>query len=59
MNSSNKDNKEIKKIKDYALSMVDIMTLHNAFTSKEKIEKKSKKLKLPISFIMTRILKNI
>ena len=46
MNSNNKDNKEIKKIKDYALSMVDIMTLHNAFISKEKIEKKSKKVKI-------------
>ena len=43
MNSHNKDNKEInKKIKDCALSMVDIMTVPNAFISKEK----SKKIKI-------------
>ena len=46
MNSNNKDNKEINKIKDCALSMIDIMTLPNAFTSKEKIEEKSKKVKI-------------
>ena len=46
MNSNNKDNKEIKKIKDCSLSMVDIMKLPNAFTSKEKIEENSKKVKI-------------
>jgi len=46
MNSNNKDYKEINKIKDCALSMIDIMTLPNAFTSKEKIEEKSKKVKI-------------
>ena len=46
MNSNNKDNKEINKIKDCALSMVDIMTLPNAFINKEKIKDKPKKVKI-------------
>ena len=42
----NTDNKEINKIKDCALSMVDIMTLPNAFINKEKIKDKPKKVKI-------------
>jgi hypothetical protein len=44
--NNNTDNKEINKIKDCALSMVDIMTLPNAFINKDKNKEKSKKVKI-------------
>ena len=46
INSNSNNNKEINKIKDHALSMVDIMTLPNVFTNKEKIKENSKNIKI-------------
>ena len=46
INSNSNHNKEINKIKDHALFMIDIMTLPNVFTNKEKIEENSKNIKI-------------
>ena len=46
INSNSNHNKEINKIKDHALFMIDIMTLPNVFTNKEKIKENSKNIKI-------------
>jgi len=48
----------MNKIKNCALSMVDIMTLPNAFVNKELIDEKTKKVKIANILYYARILKN-
>ena len=50
--NSNNNNKEINKIKDHALSIIDIMALLNYFISKKKLKKKLKKLKILMYFLL-------